>query len=95
MRNEDDAGVWQSASNNMRTYLALRERATAFRADPRVIDAMKAARLDQLAVPALEAGESWRDLEDPSFDVESAALRGSGYELLDQLAIEHLMGFSA
>jgi hypothetical protein len=27
--------------------------------------------------------------------VESAALRGSGYELLDQLAIEHLMGFSA
>jgi xylose isomerase len=95
MRNEDDAGVWQSASNNMRTYLALRERATTFRADPRVIDAMKAARLDQLAVPALAVGESWRDLEDPSFDVESAALRGSGYELLDQLAIEHLMGFSA
>jgi xylose isomerase len=95
MRNEDDAGVWQSASNNMRTYLALRERAKAFRADPRVIDAMKAARLDQLAVPALAPGESWRDLADPSFDVESAALRGSGYELLDQLAIEHLMGFSA
>jgi len=56
---------------------------------------MKAARLDQLSVPTLSSGESWRDLEDPSFDVESAALRGSGYELLDQLAIEHLMGFSA
>jgi len=95
MRNEDDAGVWQSASNNMRTYLGLRERAKAFRADPRVVDAMKAARLDQLSVPTLSSGESWRDLEDPSFDVESAALRGSGYELLDQLAIEHLMGFSA
>jgi len=95
MRNEDDAGVWQSASNNMRTYLGLRERAKAFRADPRVVDAMKAARLDQLSVPTLSSGESWRDLVDPSFDVESAALRGSGYELLDQLAIEHLMGFSA
>ena len=95
MRNEDDAGVWQSASNNMRTYLGLRERAKAFRADPRVIDAMKVARLDQLAVPTLAQGESWRDLTDPSFDLESAALRGSGYELLDQLAIEHLMGFSA
>ncbi len=94
MRNEDDAGVWQSASNNMRTYLGLRERAKAFRADPRVIDAMKVARLDQLAVPTLAQGESWRDLTDPSFDLESAALRGSGYELLDQLAIEHLMGFS-
>jgi len=94
-RNEDDAGVWQSASNNMRTYLALRERAKAFRADPRVIDAMKAARLDQLAVPTLAAGESWRDLGDPSFDLEGAAARGSGYELLDQLAIEHLMGFTA
>ena len=94
MRNEDDAGVWQSASNNMRTYLGLRERAKAFRADPRVIDAMKVSRLDQLAVPTLAQGESWRDLTDPSFDLESAALRGSGYELLDQLAIEHLMGFS-
>ena len=56
---------------------------------------MKAARLDQLSVPALAPGESWRDLADASFDVESAAFRGSGYELLDQLAIEHLMGFSA
>jgi len=43
----------------------------------------------------MAAGETWRDLGDPSFDVESAAVRGSGYELLDQLAIEHLMGFTA
>ncbi len=95
MRNEDDAGVWQSASNNMRTYLALRERSRAFRADPRVIEAMKVSRLDELAVPTLAAGETWRDLNGSSFDVEGAALRGSGYELLDQLAIEHLMGFSS
>ncbi len=97
-RTEGDKGVWQSAENNMRTYLALRERAQSFRADPRVVAASKEARLDQLAVPTLAAGESWRDLSTPadtSFDPESAALRESGYELLDQLAIEHLMGFKA
>jgi len=40
-RTEDDAGVWQSATSNMRTYLLLKERAIAYRKDPRVIEAMK------------------------------------------------------
>lgn len=97
-RTEDDAGVWESASSNMRTYLALKERALAFRSDPDVIDAMKESRIDQLALPTIEAGESWRDLLDPSsggiesFDPELAGARGYGYEKLDQLAIEHLIG---
>jgi len=91
-RTEDDAGVWESATANMRTYLALKERALAFRNDPRVIDAMKASRIDQLEVATLGAGETWRDLGDESFDVELAGGRGYGYEKIDQLAIEHLMG---
>ena len=91
-RTEDDAGVWESATANMRTYLALKERALAFRSDPRVIDAMKASRIDQLEVATLGAGETWRDLGDESFDVELAGGRGYGYEKIDQLAIEHLMG---
>ena len=91
-RTEDDAGVWESASANMRTYLALKERALAFRNDRRVIDAMKESRIDQLEVPTLAAGETWRDLADPSFDVELAGARGYGYEKIDQLALEHLMG---
>jgi xylose isomerase len=70
----------------------LQERAIAFRADPRVQAAMKESRIDQLAVPTLAPGETWKDLADPSFDVEAAGARGMGYELLDQLAIEHLMG---
>jgi len=94
-RTEDDAGVWESASANMRTYLALKERALAFRNDPRVIDAMKESRIDQLEVPTLAAGETWRDLADPSFDVELAGARGYGYEKIDQLALEHLMGVKA
>jgi len=76
----------------MRTYLALKERALAFRSDPRVIDAMKASRIDQLEVATMGAAETWRDLADESFDVELAGGRGYGYEKIDQLAIEHLMG---
>ena len=94
-RTEDDAGVWESASANMRTYLALKERALAFRNDPRVVDAMKESRIDQLEVPTLAAGETWNDLADASFDVELAGARGYGYEKIDQLAIEHLMGIKA
>lgn len=92
-RTEDDKGVWASALGNMRTYLMLKERAAQFRNDPRVQEAMKDSRVDQLSVPTLAAGESWRDLTDPSFDVESAGARGMGYDYLDQLAIEHLVGF--
>jgi xylose isomerase len=76
----------------MRTYLALKERALAFRADPRVIDAMKESRTDQLEVTTLASGETWRDLHDESFDIELAGARGYGYEKIDQLAIEHLLG---
>jgi xylose isomerase len=95
VRTEDDKGVWVSASANMRTYKLLQERALAFRADPRVQAAMKESRIDQLAIPTLAAGETWKDIADPSFDVEAAGERGMGYELIDQLAIEHLMGVKA
>jgi xylose isomerase len=94
-RTEDDAGVWQSATSNMRTYLLLKERAIAYRKDPRVIEAMKESRIPELEVPTLAKGETWKDLADPSFDVESAGARGMGYEKLNQLALEHLMGVKA
>ena len=91
-RTESDKGVWESASANMRTYLALKERAAAFRADPRVIEAMAESNIPGLSEPTLSAGETWRDLAKDSFDVEAAGTRGYGYEAIDQLALEHLMG---
>jgi xylose isomerase len=94
-RTEDDKGVWESASANMRTYLALKERTAAFRADPRVIEAMKASNIPGLNESTLGSGETWRDLAKDSFDVEAAGVRGYGYELVDQLALEHLMGVKA
>ncbi len=94
VRTENMDGVWASATSNMRTYLILKDRAAAFRKDPRVIAAMKNSHIDQLLIPTLAAGETWRDLAADSFDVEAAGERAYHYEVLDQLAMEHLMGVS-
>jgi xylose isomerase len=92
-RTEDDKGVWDSATANMRTYLALKERATAYRNDPRVIAAQKDSNIPGLLENTMGQGESWKELAKDSFDVEAAGLRGYQYEALNQLALEHLMGF--
>ena len=97
LRTEDTDGVWASAAANMRTYLLLRQRAAAYRADPQVQAAMLASRQDQLARPTLAAGETVADLiadrsafED--FDAGAVAAPGYAFTQLDQLAVEHLMG---
>jgi xylose isomerase len=92
MRTESDDGVWASASANMRTYLILQERATAFRNDPRTKAALEKSGVTELLQPTLASGESWRDIQGESFDVESAGKRGYHYEELDQLALEYLIG---
>ncbi len=94
-RTENDKGVWESATANMRTYLALKERAIAFRDDPKVIEAMAESNIPGLTEPTLGASETWRDLAKDSFDVEDAGLRGYGYEAIDQLALDHLMGITS
>ncbi|MFD2093699.1 xylose isomerase [Blastococcus deserti] len=97
LRTEDMDGVWASAAANMRTYLLLKERAAAFRADPEVQEALAAARVAELAQPTLDEGESYEDLladrsafED--FDADAAGARGGGVIRLSQLAVEHLLG---
>jgi xylose isomerase len=96
-RTEDPEDVWVSAAANMRTYLILKERAAAFRADPEVQQAWESSRSTHLATPTLAPGESYADLladrsafED--FDADAVGARGMHYSRLDQLAIEHLLG---
>ncbi len=91
-RTEDDNGVWDSAAACMRNYLILRGKVRAFRADPEVQQALRDARVDQLAVPTLGDGESWRDVAGFRPDVAALAERGMAFEWLDQLALEHLYG---
>ncbi|GGF12397.1 xylose isomerase [Subtercola lobariae] len=99
-RTEDITGVWDSAAANMRTYLLLKERTAAFRADPEVQDALQFSKVNELAEPTLAAGESYAELladrsayEDfdasPYFDG-----KGFGFVRLQQLALEHLTGAS-
>src|SRR5580700_7158703 len=91
-RTEDDAGVWASAAACMRNYLILREKARAFRADPEVAAALRAARVDQLALPTLASGESWRDIRGFTPDADALGRHGMAFERLDQLALEYLYG---
>jgi len=97
LRTENADGVWTSAEANMSTYLLLKERALAFRADPRVQEALEAAQVTELATSTLSEGESLADLvadrsafED--FDADASGARHGGQVRLDQLALEHLMG---
>ena len=97
LRTEDIAGVWASAAANMTTYLLLKERSAAFRADPEVQAALEASGYNELGQPTLAQGETHQDLladrsafED--FDPDKAGERGYGFVRLSQLALEHLLG---
>ena len=97
LRTEDLSGVWESAAANMRTYLLLRERTRAFRADPEVQEALAASRVLELAQPTVGEAEGLAGLtadrtayED--FDADATARRGYGFVRLDQLMVEHLLG---
>ena len=90
-------GVWDSARACMDMYLLLADKAAAFRADPRVVEAVATAGLAELAVPTLNPGESIADLvagtdEDNAFDPDEAGRRNCGFVRLNQLAMEHLVG---
>jgi xylose isomerase len=96
-RTEDYAGVWASAQANMASYLVLRERARAFRADPEVQQALAESRVPELSLPTLGEGETYRELladrsafED--FDADRLGGPGYGFVRLNQLALEHLTG---
>ena len=87
-------GVWESARACMDTYLLLADKARAFRADPRVVEAMEYSGVHTLTEPTLDAGESLADFlaGDDGFDPEKAAERDFGFVRLNQLALEHLIG---
>jgi xylose isomerase len=97
-RTEDETGVWDSAQANMRTYLLLKERTKAFRADPEVQAALAAAKVAELAVPTLGEGEGYAELlvdRSAYEDFDAGAYlggKGFGFVRLQQLATEHLLG---
>ena len=93
-RTEDDEGVWEFAVGCMRTYKILKSRAIAFEADPDVQEII-AERTDDALDALLNGGystEAAEAISAASIDVDTIAKKGLGYERLDQLLVEHMMG---
>ncbi|QDU68511.1 xylose isomerase [Engelhardtia mirabilis] len=92
-RTEDEAGVWDFARGCMRTYNILRAKARAFDADPQVRELIAEARDEGVqALTRSYSSENAAALRGLELDPAGLARRGLGYERLDQLMCEHLMG---
>ncbi|WP_066360578.1 xylose isomerase [Herbidospora mongoliensis] len=92
VRTDDKEDAWESLAANMRTYLILKEKAKAYRADPEVQAALAASKVDELGARTLAEGETLQDLLNDEFDLEGVAARGFHFTHLSQLALEHLFG---
>jgi xylose isomerase len=94
-RTEDEAGVWEFARASMRTYLILKEKARRFAEDKEI-----QAILDEIGAKVTKddhgLGKFSKDgaakLKAATFDVDAIAKKGLGYERLDQLVIDLLLG---
>jgi xylose isomerase len=93
-RTEDEAGVWEFARGCMRTYKILHARARAFDKDPEVAalrQERRNAALEGLLAPGYSRDKATK-LRALQVDVDGVARQGLGYERLDQLLVEHLLG---
>jgi xylose isomerase len=92
-RTEDEQGVWDFARGSMRTYKILKHKARRFDADPEVralIGEQRDAALDPLLSGYTR--EKAAKLRGAAIDPDELGRKGLGYEKLDQLMMEHLLG---
>jgi xylose isomerase len=90
-RTESYEGVKDFARGCMRTYLVLKEKARQFNADPEIqalLAEINAGDQSPLAYSKAAAA----DLKAREFDRTALGARGLGYERLDQLTVELLLG---
>ena len=93
-RTEDEVGVWDFAAGSMRTYLIFKEKAARFNADTEI-----QACLAELRARGGGEGErvkysasSVAELKARQLDLAAIRAEGFGYERLDQLTMELLLG---
>jgi xylose isomerase len=94
-RTEDEAGVWEFAAGCMRSYLILKEKAQRFNADAEIQGLLRQIRARDEGLEATMRAysrENAKKLRDLSVDRPALGARGCGYEKLDQLTIEVLLG---
>jgi xylose isomerase len=94
LRTEDEEGVWAFAAGCMRTYKILQEKVWRFNANPEIQAALRenAERGADAALPTTYSHDAAQQLKDARFDLDAIAAQGLGYERLDQLTMEVLLG---
>ena len=96
LRTEDEAGVWDFAAGCMRTYLILKEKAARFNADAEIQGILKELGADPDGVAPILSGGYSADaaarIRALPFDRAAYGRKGYGYEKLDQLVTELLLG---
>jgi xylose isomerase len=93
-RTEDEEGVWEFAAGSMRTYLILKEKVARFNADPEIQQVLGElrGRGDGTAERFTYSRENAKELKGRTLDLPAIRRQGYGYERLDQLTMEILLG---
>ncbi len=94
-RTEGPQGVKDFALGCMRTYLIFKEKARCWNNDPEIQALVSEIRAEDSGMAQAQgkySAEKALWLKDYAFDRKSLAARGMGYERLDQLTVELLMG---
>lgn len=95
MRSEDEAGVWDFALGCMRTFKILQEKVRRFNADPEIQGLLAEIRAGDDHLEGLMSGYSKANadaLGALEIDRQGVGAKGRGYEKLDQLTTELLLG---
>lgn len=94
-RSEDEDGVWSFALGCMRTYNVLKAKVAQFSKDQEIQALLQeianADRSDEYQLSKFTS-EGAKKLKSASFDVATLAGRGLGYEKLDQMVTELILG---
>ncbi|MGC8785526.1 MAG: xylose isomerase [Armatimonadota bacterium] len=94
-RTEDEEGVWEFAKGCMRTYLILKEKARQFNEHPAIQEMLAQIQPRDAELESLMSSYSPQNaqaLRQKQFDIEALGRKGLGYEKLDQLVIDLLLG---
>jgi xylose isomerase len=94
-RTEDEQGVWDFALGCMRTYNMFKEKAKRFNADPEIKALLNEIQGGDQTYGGVLSGYSKEvvsKIQNTQFDIDTLAKRGYGYERLDQMTIEIILG---
>jgi len=94
-RTEDYDGVKDFARGCMRTYLILKEKVEQWNNDPQIQELLAELNADPDGVSVLMgdySGEKAGKLKNYRFDREALGRRGLGYERLDQMTVDLILG---